>query len=100
MWDGKKIICGRGIELSDGIKGKKKQNCPIYARKVAVIKQIKLASAAEDRKKLLEEKLKTSEGKFSVPKILNAWTYDFANFPEFSFGVCMQPGLSCLYVII
>lgn len=57
MWEGKKIICGRGIELSDGIKEKKKQNCPIYARKVAAIKQIKLASAAEDRKKLLEEKL-------------------------------------------
>ena len=57
VWEGKKIICGRGIELSDGIKEKKKQNCPIYARKVAAIRQIKLASAAEDRKKLLEEKL-------------------------------------------
>lgn len=24
VWEGKKIICGRGIELSDGIKGNKK----------------------------------------------------------------------------
>ena len=100
MWEGKKIICGRGIELSDGIKGKKKAEPSDLCKKSRKIKQIKLASAAEDRKKLLEEKLKISEGKFSVPKILDTWTYDFANFPEFSFGVYMQPGLSCLYVII
>ena len=100
MWEGKKIICGRGIELSDGIKGKKKAEPSDLCKKSRKIKQIKLASAAEDRKKLLEEKLKISEGKFSVPKILDAWTYDFANFPEFSFDVYMQPGLSCLYVII
>ena len=33
-------------------------------------------------KKLLEEKLQTSEGKFPVPKIFNAWTYQFSNIPE------------------
>ena len=41
-----------------------------------------IASFARDRKKLLEEKLQTSEGKFPVPKIFNAWTYHFSNIPE------------------
>ena len=34
-----------------------------------------------------EEKLQTSERKFPVPIILNAWTYLFSNIPELSFGV-------------
>ena len=34
-----------------------------------------------------EEKLQTSESKFPVPIILNAWKYLFSNIPELSFGV-------------
>ena len=65
------------------------------------MKQIKLASSAKDhKKKLLEEKLQTRKGKFQVTTILNAWTHNFCNFPEFSFGVRMQPCLSFFYVII
>ena len=61
------------------------------------MKQIKLAFSTIDRKKLLEEKLQR-EGKFPIPKILDAWTHNFCNLPEFSFGVCMQPCLSCFHV--
>ena len=38
-----------------------------------------------------KEKLLTSEGKFLVPKILDAWMHNFCNFPEFVFGICMPP---------
>ena len=49
------------------------------------MKQIKIASCAKDCKKLLEEKLQTTEGKFPVPKMFHAWTYHFSNIQEFSF---------------
>ena len=39
-------------------------------QKAATMKQIKIASFANDRKKLLKEKLRTSEGKFPVQNIL------------------------------
>ena len=39
------------------------------------MKQIKIASFANDSKKLFEEKLQTSEGKFPVQKIFIARTY-------------------------
>ena len=62
----------------------KEKNAELFdsCKKAAAMKQIKIASFAKDRKKLLEEKLQTSEGKFPVPKIFNAWTYQFSNIPE------------------
>ena len=77
-----KIICERGFKWSDGGKGKKKPELVDLYKKAAAMKQIKIASSAKDRKKLLEEKLQTSEGKFAVPKFFNAWTYHFSNIPE------------------
>ena len=49
-------------------------------------KQGKQDDSAEDRTKLLEDKLQTSEGKLPHPNILSAWTNNFSNFPEFTFG--------------
>ena len=62
----------------------KEKNAELFdsCKKAAAMKQIKITSFARDRKKLLEEKLQTSEGKFPVPKIFNAWTYQFSNIPE------------------
>ena len=57
MWE-------RGIQLSEGGKGKKKAELFDLCKKAAAMKQIKLASyvsSAKDCKKLLEEKLQTSE---------------------------------------
>ena len=57
MWE-------RGIQLSEGGKGKKKAELFDLCKKAAAMKQIKLASyvsSAKDGKKLLEEKLQTSE---------------------------------------
>ena len=53
-----------GERLSEGGKGKKKAELFDLCKKAAEMKQIKLASyvsSAKDRKKLLEEKLQTSE---------------------------------------
>ena len=57
MWE-------RGIQLSEGGKGKKKAEQFDLCKKAVAMKEIKLASyfsSAKDRKKLLEEKLQTSE---------------------------------------
>ena len=57
MWE-------RGIQLSEGGKGKKKAELFDLCKKAAAMKQIKLASyvsSTKDRRKLLEEKLQTSE---------------------------------------
>ena len=51
------------------------------------MKQRKLDDSAEDRTKLLEDKLQTSEGKLPDPKSLSAWTHKFSKIPEFTFGV-------------
>ena len=58
MWE-------RGIQSSEGGKGKKKK-AELFdlCKKAAAMKQIKLASyvsSTKDRRKLLEEKLQTSE---------------------------------------
>ena len=39
-------------------------------KKAVAMKRIKIASPAKDRKKPLEEKLRTSQGKFSLTNIL------------------------------
>ena len=61
------IICGRGIQLSDGCKRKKAELFDL-CKKAVTVKQFKVASFASDSKKLLKDKLRTSEGKFPVPK--------------------------------
>ena len=55
-------------------KKKKTELCDL-CKKAATVKQIKVASFASDSKKLLKDKLRTSEGKFPVPKILIAPKY-------------------------
>ena len=60
------------------VKERKKQNYSIYTRKLQL--------------PLLEEKLQTIPDKFVVPKILDTWMHNLCNFPEFSFGVHVQPG--------
>ena len=62
MWE-------RGIQLSEGGKGKKKAELFDLCKKAVAMKEIKLASyfsSAKDRKK--------RASKFSELKILNAWT--------------------------
>jgi len=48
--------------------------------------QRNLDESGEDRTKLLEDKLQTSEGKLPDPKTLIAWTHNFFKIPEFMFG--------------
>ena len=52
------------------------------------MKQRKLDDSAEDRTKLLEDKLQTSlsEGKSPDPKPLSCLTHNFSKIPEFTFG--------------
>ena len=55
------------------------------------MKQIKIASPAKDRQKLLEEKLQTSpSGQISITKKVNAGTYHFSNIPELSCLTCFD----------
>ena len=44
----------------------RKKNAELFdlCKRAVAMKQIKIASPAKDRKKLLEEKLRTSQGKF------------------------------------
>ena len=86
----KNYLWERGIQLSDGHKGKKTAKLFDLRKKAATMKQIQIAAllktAWSDKEKLL-----TSNGKFLVPKILDAWMHNFCNFPEFVFGICMPP---------
>ena len=50
------------------------------------MKRRKLDDSAEDRTKLLEDKLETSEGKLPDPKTLSSWMHNFSKIPEFKFG--------------
>lgn len=82
----KNYLRERGIQLSDGGKGKRKAELLDLCQKAAAMKQRKLDDSAEDRTKLLEDKLQTSEGKLPDPKSLSAWTHNFSKIPEFTFG--------------
>ena len=75
----------RGIQLSDGRKGKRKAEWLDLCQKVAAMKQTKLDDSAEDRTKL-QDKLQAIEGKLPGPKTLSSWTHNFSKFPEFTFG--------------
>ena len=55
-------------------------------QKTAAMNQRKLDDSGEDRRKLLEDKLQTSEGKLPDPETLIAWTHNFFKIPEFTFG--------------
>ena len=70
---------------------RKKQNCSIYARQLQQGSRFNQPICWRPQK-LMEKKLQSSEGKFLLPKMLDAWMHNFYNFPKFSFGVCMQPG--------
>ena len=72
-------------------KERKKQNCSIYARQLQQGSRFNQPICWRPQK-LMEEKLQSSEGKFLLPKMLDAWMHNFYNFPKFSFGVRMQPG--------
>ena len=76
----------RGVQLSHGGKGKRKAELLDLCQKVAAMKQRKLDDSTEDRAKLLEDKLQTSEGKLPDPKTLSSWMHNFSKIPEFKFG--------------
>ena len=85
----------RGIQLSDGGKGKRKAELLDLFRKAAAIDQRKLDDSSQDRTKLHSytggsHKLQTSEGKLPDPKTLSAWTHNFSKIPEFPFGDPLQ----------
>ena len=82
----KKFLKERGIQLSDGGKGKRKAELVDLCEKAAEMKQAKLEDTVEDYNKLLEEKLHTEDGKLPDPKTLTAWTNNFSDIPEFTFG--------------
>ena len=93
----------RGIQLGSGGKDKRKEKPFDLCKKAAVIKQIQLATYAEDRKSCWRRNYKqvranshitplSNYRKFLVPKTFDAWMYNLCNFPEFSFGVHVQPG--------
>ena len=82
----KNYLRERGIQLSDGGKGKRKAELLDLFQKAAAMKQRKLDDSAEDRTKLLEDKFQTSEGKLPDPKTLSSWTHNFSKIPEFTFG--------------
>lgn len=84
--DLKRYLKERGIQLSDGGKGKRKAELVDLCEKAAAMKQAKLDDTAEDRNKLMEDKLRTNDGKLPDPKTLTAWTNNFSNIPEFTFG--------------
>ena len=82
----KNYLRERGIQLSDGGKGKRKAELLDLCHKAAVMKQKKLDGSAEDRAKLLEEKFQTSKGKLPDLKTWGSWTHNFSKIPEFTFG--------------
>lgn len=59
----KKFLKERGIQLSDGGKGKRKAELVDLCEKAAEMKQAKLDDIVEDYNKLLEEKLQTEDCK-------------------------------------
>ena len=82
----KNYLRERGIQLSDGGKGKRKAELLDLCEKAAAMKQRKLDDSVEDRAKLLEDNLQTSQGKLPDPKTLSSWTHNFTKIPEFRFG--------------
>ena len=75
MWESKKLFVGeRHSATSDGGKGKKAELFNL-SKRATTMKQIKIVFSAQDCKKLLKDKLQTSEGKFPVSKIFITWTY-------------------------
>ena len=69
------IICGRGHSAKWWRQRKKQADIFDLCKKAVTMKQIKIAASAKDCKKLLKEKLQTSEGKSPVQKIFIPRTY-------------------------
>ena len=82
----KNYLRERGIQLSHGGQGKRKAELLDLSQKAAAMKQRKLDDSFEDRTKLPEDKLQTSEGKLPDHKTLSAWTHNFSKIPDFTFG--------------
>ena len=77
----KNYLRERGIQLSEGGQGKWKAELLDLCQKAAAMKQRKPDDSAEDRTKLLEDKLQTSGGKLPDPKTLSACTHNFSKIP-------------------
>ena len=97
----KNFLKERGIQLSDGGKGKRKAELVDLCEKAAEMKQAKLEDTVEDYNKLLEEKLQTEDGKLSDPKTLTAWRpgFDTVNVMArrlWNARACLQNGICCL----
>ena len=82
----KNYLRERGIQLSDGGKGKRKAELLDLCQKAAAMKEKKLDDSVEDCAKPLEDKLQTSEGTLPDPKTLSSWTHNFSTIAEFTFG--------------
>ena len=65
---------GRHSATSDGGKVKKGELLNL-SKKATTMKHIKIASSAQDCKKLLKDKLQINEGKFPVSKIFIVRTH-------------------------
>ena len=76
----KNYLRERGIQLSHGGQGKRKAGLLDLSQKAAAMKQRKLDDSFEDRTKLLEDKLQTSEGKLPDHR------HNFSKIPDFTFG--------------
>ena len=70
----KNYMWKRGIQLSDGSKGKKKSKIFYLCKKAATKKQIRIASSSKEYEELLRENFQTSKVKLPVPRIFIAWT--------------------------
>ena len=76
----------RGIQFSDGGKGRKEGRVGRFVRKAAEMKQAKLEDTVKDYNNLLKEKLQTEDGKLPDPKTLTTWTNNFSDIAQFTFG--------------
>ena len=90
----KNYFGGRGIQPGSGGKEKTKEKPFDLCKKASVIKQIQLATYAEDRKSCWRRNYKqvranshitplSNYRKFLVPKTFDAWMLNLCNFPEF-----------------
>ena len=72
----KNFLKERGIQFSDGGKGKRKAELVDLCQKAAEMKQAKLEDSVEDYNKLLEEKLQTEDGKLSDQRRVSSRQYN------------------------
>ena len=85
-------------------KERKKQNCSIYARQLQQGSRFNQPICWRPQK-LMEEKLQSSEGKFLLPKMLDAWMHNFRSITfqssRSAFACSLaEPGLAFFFVIV